>query len=666
MGNEYAVVITDTGTPRQLLRCLREVATTVPPEVEIVVVAQQHPPLGRLARRVRRVQVRAGESLEEVTRAQVLPHRFTVVARSRCRWQPGWLDRLVDRMATAEATSGVLGSPAVCVEVYAWPGALGAAAPIDLGAVPGIELPMTRDDGSTSPVTISASLIVKDEEASIERCLAAVTPLVDEVVVYDTGSTDRTVEVAEAAGARVITGYWDDDFGAARNRALEHCTSGWILPVDADEIVHSDREALHQFLSRAQGEVARVALVNVTWDGGETGDEYVVERLFRRVSGQWHGALHERIVSRRAGRSLKVAPSTAPVRLLHLGYTYDRVSTKAKGQRNVEIARAHVEAGAASASDWCNYGRSLALAGKPEEALAALNEMLGKPAPNGTFVLGGRTALECLHDLSHTEAEAERWLEALTEHGEAPGRIALERARLALRQGEVARAADLLTGLSTDSDCWGIPFNPDKAVDVRAEILYRQGRAMESFSLLLSTAGRTLETVPLAMLLLAALRAGIPFQDLAQQVSEEFIVRSLREVLHLDADNAHAWLDALWSVRADPRVLLAADLVSRGLGIDRVLVWQMRCLESGTELSPLKRIATDAGAGLASRCLAHAVLGDVLLDQASRAEAIRLVAQLPQDERAALLSMFEQYAPTLVAQAREAVDSSLASTVTSH
>ena len=87
---------------------------------------------------------------------------------------------------------------------------------------------------------ISACMIVKDEERDLPACLASLEDLADEIVVYDTGSSDRTRDIARQAGATVIEGHWDDDFGRARNAALAECTGRWILHIDADEVAHAD------------------------------------------------------------------------------------------------------------------------------------------------------------------------------------------------------------------------------------------------------------------------------------------------------------------------------------------------------------------------------------------------------------------------------------------
>src|SRR5437762_2853976 len=91
--------------------------------------------------------------------------------------------------------------------------------------------------------TISLCMIAKDEEETIGQSLASARAFVDEMIVVDTGSTDRTVEIAKAAGAKVFHFPWQNDFAAARNAAIEHATGDWILSLDADETLDSDHAA---------------------------------------------------------------------------------------------------------------------------------------------------------------------------------------------------------------------------------------------------------------------------------------------------------------------------------------------------------------------------------------------------------------------------------------
>ncbi len=92
-------------------------------------------------------------------------------------------------------------------------------------------------------------MIVKNEAANLAHCLRSVQGLADEVVVVDTGSTDATVEIARACGAKLGFFAWCDDFAAARNASLDLCTGDWVLILDADEAIdRKDHPALRALL----------------------------------------------------------------------------------------------------------------------------------------------------------------------------------------------------------------------------------------------------------------------------------------------------------------------------------------------------------------------------------------------------------------------------------
>jgi glycosyltransferase involved in cell wall biosynthesis len=93
-------------------------------------------------------------------------------------------------------------------------------------------------------------MIVRDEEDQLPRALASVAGAAEEIVLVDTGSRDATVEIAEQAGARIFHFPWVDDFGAARNAALEQAGGEWILWLDADEeLLPESRKVLKSSLA---------------------------------------------------------------------------------------------------------------------------------------------------------------------------------------------------------------------------------------------------------------------------------------------------------------------------------------------------------------------------------------------------------------------------------
>ena len=84
-------------------------------------------------------------------------------------------------------------------------------------------------------------MIVRDEEENLPRCLESVRGIFDEVIVVDTGSVDRTKEIAREFGARVFDFVWIDYFAAARNEALSHATGDYAFWLDADDVVEADQ-----------------------------------------------------------------------------------------------------------------------------------------------------------------------------------------------------------------------------------------------------------------------------------------------------------------------------------------------------------------------------------------------------------------------------------------
>ncbi|NTW58570.1 MAG: glycosyltransferase [Nitrospirae bacterium] len=106
--------------------------------------------------------------------------------------------------------------------------------------------PAAKKNGS-----LSVCMIVKNEELHIAKCLMSVKPVVDEMIVVDTGSTDRTKDIARAFGAKVYDVPWTGDFSEARNLSLAKAAGDWILILDADEVIaERDHAALRRLMTR--------------------------------------------------------------------------------------------------------------------------------------------------------------------------------------------------------------------------------------------------------------------------------------------------------------------------------------------------------------------------------------------------------------------------------
>jgi glycosyltransferase involved in cell wall biosynthesis len=164
--------------------------------------------------------------------------------------------------------------------------------------------------GSPGPrPKVSLTMIVRDEEENLPHCLESVRGIFDEIVVVDTGSTDRTGEVAREYGANVFEFAWIDDFAAARNAALEHATGDYAFWLDADDVIEPpERTKVLALLEGLRLGDQAGYVVRCACDPGEdgSGGETVVDhiRLFPlRPDVRWSYRVHEQILPalRRAG-----------------------------------------------------------------------------------------------------------------------------------------------------------------------------------------------------------------------------------------------------------------------------------------------------------------------------------------------------------------------------
>lgn len=194
-------------------------------------------------------------------------------------------------------------------------------------------------------VTLGLAMIVRDEQENLRRCLASARPVVDEMVVVDTGSTDATVAVAAEFGARVVRYGWQQDFAAARNVSLASLTTDWVLVLDADECLAAcSYPVIRRALLNPVVDAFLIDIINVTGKVLVSGAlAHSAVRLFRRRSAfRYEGRLHEQIAPSivRAGGRIRPLPGAS---VLHYGYLGAVVSDREKKQRNLAIIRRQVE-----------------------------------------------------------------------------------------------------------------------------------------------------------------------------------------------------------------------------------------------------------------------------------------------------------------------------------
>ena len=185
-------------------------------------------------------------------------------------------------------------------------------------------------------------LSVENHAAAVflAQCLKSVHGLAQQVVVVDTGSTDRTVDIAKSFGAEIHSFAWCDDFAAARNAALEHATGDWVLMLDADEELPAAEHArLQADMKRADVIAFRLPLIN---KGEEGQGKHCVPRLFRNAPGAYYYTrIHEQVFPSlvQLGKAWGMKTAIGTAELLHHGYTKEIVRDRDKIGRNLKLLR---------------------------------------------------------------------------------------------------------------------------------------------------------------------------------------------------------------------------------------------------------------------------------------------------------------------------------------
>jgi GT2 family glycosyltransferase/glycosyltransferase involved in cell wall biosynthesis/tetratricopeptide (TPR) repeat protein len=222
----------------------------------------------------------------------------------------------------------------------------------------------------TAGLRLSLCMIVKDEEEMLPGCLASAQDAVDEIVVVDTGSSDRTVEIAESFGAKVVHFPWNGSFADARNVSIDHATGDWIMYLDADEHLTPESGPI----LRAQlGKTWREAFyfVETNFTGGEGSGEAVQHlalRLWRnRPEYRFEGRIHEQKTASMPNY-LPERFERTEVTILHYGYLKSRIAAREKSARNIELLEAEAAERGLTAFGAFNLGTEHVVAGDDERA----------------------------------------------------------------------------------------------------------------------------------------------------------------------------------------------------------------------------------------------------------------------------------------------------------
>jgi glycosyltransferase involved in cell wall biosynthesis len=187
-------------------------------------------------------------------------------------------------------------------------------------------------------VKISLCMITKDEERFLPHCLDSIKGIVDEIIVVDTGSSDRTCDIALAFGAKIYHHPWQNDFSLARNFGLDRAKGDWILILDADEVLEGGG-FIRQLVEKAEEDVQGFLfqILNYSDEAKSQVEKSVNIRLLRnKPENRFSGAIHEQLPLKE-----KCVAMTDLV-IHHDGYILSVTATRNKSKRNLEILQQEV------------------------------------------------------------------------------------------------------------------------------------------------------------------------------------------------------------------------------------------------------------------------------------------------------------------------------------
>lgn len=475
-------------------------------------------------------------------------------------------------------------------------------------------------ENTSAQTLLSICLIVKDEELLLASCIESVVDLVDEIIVYDTGSTDRTVEIAKSMGARVFEGYWDGSFARARNIALAQSRSEWILVIDADEKFLGDPQACRTLLKEQHADVeAFLVAVENLHGTGNARSVHTGIRLFRRSAGVYRHRLHEQVVAiDNPDRPLRISYLSG-ARVIHYGYVAEVFQAKNKAERNLELAKAALsDTDVSQAYALMNYGRALESADRSEEAV----EILKDAAAISDEPITHRMAIK---NLIYILGRLGRFDEALVQVEELrricviqiAADIAEGRTRISMGQAEAGLS--LLAHIPTrgrDDD--GMEYTAHTLAAVRGEAFASLGRFAEAADVVLdgirSEGLFEADMGELASWLISAGRSPMEIVDVLDVTD---LAAVLGRLLRLPVEIADELLEGIWIRFADRlEPLAAAGRLAPKLSIARALVWSARLRQRGLQracplVAMVRNSQMDSGTRILAGVVAFASFGEV-------------------------------------------------------
>lgn len=228
--------------------------------------------------------------------------------------------------------------------------------------------------GGERMVKISLCMIVKNEEEVLHQCLNSVNDLVDEIIIVDTGSTDKTKEIASQFTEKIFDFEWVDDFSKARNFAFSKATMDYIFWMDADDVLlEEDQIKFQQLKDSLANKVDAVSMLyHIAFDEYDNPTfSFRRNRLVKRARNfQWYGAVHEYL---QVGGNI----ISSDVAITHR--KKDKSINRPQSDRNLKIYEKRLEKGETfTPRDLFYYSNELKDHGQYEKAIQYYNKFLSE------------------------------------------------------------------------------------------------------------------------------------------------------------------------------------------------------------------------------------------------------------------------------------------------
>jgi GT2 family glycosyltransferase/tetratricopeptide (TPR) repeat protein/2-polyprenyl-3-methyl-5-hydroxy-6-metoxy-1,4-benzoquinol methylase len=248
----------------------------------------------------------------------------------------------------------------------------------------GVRNPQTANP---KPPRLSLCMIVRDNETTIGPCLASIRPWVDEIVIVDTGSKDRTPEICSEYASIIHHLQWCDDFSAARNESLKHARGEWIFWMDSDDTISADcGRKLRALADGPHAENVLGYVMQVHCPGaGEAGEQDVTivdhVKLFRNRSDlRFEGRIHEQLLPaiRRAGGDV----AWTDIYVVHSGTDHSPEASERKLERDLRILKIELAERPRHPFVLFNLGMTYADSRQHDEAIDCLAQCIAVSTPD--------------------------------------------------------------------------------------------------------------------------------------------------------------------------------------------------------------------------------------------------------------------------------------------